>query len=86
MSMNNMNLKILSTLLCVLSTNAFAQEKPARSVPPPFRSSQKFEYVSEKTDPLIGLIKTDTFQGVILRPDSSMESLRLIDDHLIPME
>ncbi|MBX3041027.1 MAG: hypothetical protein KF789_10010 [Bdellovibrionaceae bacterium] len=74
-----MNRQILSTLLCLLSFTASAQTRP-------FQSSEKFEYVAEKTDPLIGLIKTETFQGVVLRPDSSMESLRLIDDHLVPLE
>lgn len=87
MRMNDMKTTILSALLFLfLSPNAHAQDKPTRKLPPPFTSSEKFEYVAEKTDPLIGLIKSNTFQGVILRPDSSMESLRLIDDHLVPLD
>lgn len=56
---------------------------PAVKSSAPFQSTEKITYVAEKTDPLIGLFKSEGFQGTIARADFSAPSLRLVDDYLI---
>lgn len=73
---------ILANLMWLAESGLAKQRKTEK---PPFQTSESVEYVAEKSDPLIGLLKADGFQGVVIRGDSAFETLQLIDDYSLAL-
>lgn len=75
---------ICLSLLLWTTERGFSQSPPRDKIP--FSTSETVDYVAEKSDPLIGLLKAPSFRGVVMRSNSQLESLRLIDDHVLSLK